>query len=113
MTRRPSSVVRRPSSIVSLVFAVAALVAHPTAGSHAPIVVEVSALDPKGEPVAQFGTADVEVVVDGTAVPVQSVTRAPTLLQTVLVVDATSSQPLKRSEMIGALGTQWLGSLIK
>jgi len=83
-----------------------------SARKSAPTVVDVSAFDAKGVPVDNLAAADVEVLVDGIAVPVTSVARGPATLQTVLVVDATSSQPLRRSEMITALGTQWLGSLV-
>jgi hypothetical protein len=95
--------------------AIAAAAWLPTASStreRAPTVVDVSAFDAKGVPVGNLAAADVEVLVDGIAVPVTSVSRAAATLQTVLVVDATSSQPLRRSEMITAIGTHWLGSLV-
>ena len=72
---------------------------------------EVSALDGNGAPAASLTATDIDVTVNGTAVPVISVTRAPAILQTVVVVDATTSQPLRRSEMINALGTQWMSSV--
>ena len=81
-------------------------------GGTATIVVDVSAVDATGAAIPSLAPGDVDVLVDGVGVPVLSVAPAPSLLNVVLVVDHSSSVPLKRSELINAIATQWIPALV-
>ena len=74
----------------------------------ATVVIDVCARDAAGDAVPLLATADVEVLVDGVAVPVLSVAPAPAALNVVLLVDHSSSIPLRRTELIAAITSQWL-----
>lgn len=77
----------------------------------APLTVDVSALDATGAAVGALSAADVEVLVDGVAMPVVSVAPAPAELNLVLLIDHSLSVPVKRSELIAAIATQWVPQL--
>lgn len=83
-------------------------VALPHASDEATIVVDVAALDTTGAAVASLSPSDVEVLVDDEIVPVAAVTPAPSALNLVLVVDHSSSVPVRRTDLINAIGNQWL-----
>ena len=91
--------------IVSLMLA---FTARMRAGHNATLTVDVSALDATGAAVASLAATDVEVLVDGVAVPVLSVAPAPSQLNLILLVDHSSSVPVKRSELITAIASQWM-----
>ena len=80
--------------------------------SHAIVVVDVAALDSNGAAVPTLSPSDIEVLVDDVAVPVLSVAPAPTALNLVLVIDHSSSVPVRRSDLINAVGNQWLPLLV-
>ena len=86
--------------------------AAPRSISHATIVVDVAALDSTGAAVPKLSSADIELLIDDVAVPVVSVTPAPTALNLVLVVDHSSSVPVRRTDLINAIGGQWLPLLV-
>jgi hypothetical protein len=74
-------------------------------------VCDVAVIDPDGLPVPGLGLQDFVVMVDGSPAALSGVTRASSELAIVLVADATTSQPLRRYEIINALGRHWLPSL--
>jgi len=79
---------------------------------HATIVVDVAALDSSGSAVAALSSSDLEVAIDHVPVPVVTVVPAPTSLNLVLVIDHSSSVPVRRSDLINAIGTQWMPVLV-
>jgi len=87
--------------------------APPRSISHATIVVDVAALDDTGAAVLALSPSAVEVLVDNVAVPVLSVTPAPSALNLVVVVDHSSSVPVRRTDLINAIGGQWLPLLVQ
>ena len=90
------------------VLATAATAAPPPAISRATFVVDVAALDSKGGAVTALSSSDIEVHIDDVAVPVLSVAPAPSALNLVLVIDHTSSVPVRRTDLINAIGKEWL-----
>jgi len=80
--------------------------------SHATITVDVAALDSTGAAISTLSSSDVEVVVDDAVTAVLSVTPAPSALNLVLVVDHSSSVPVRRTDLINAIGGQWLPLLV-
>ena len=96
---------------VAAVLAVGAA-APPRSISHATITIDVAALDGTGSAVPTLSSSDVEVLMDDVAVPVLSVTPAPSALNLVLVVDHSSSVPVRRADLINAIGGQWMPLLV-
>jgi len=94
------------------VLAVGAAAVPPRAVDRATIVVDVAALDSNGAAVGTLSSSDVEVLVDNAAVPVLSVAPAPSALNLVLVIDHSSSVPVRRTDLINAVGNQWLPLLV-
>jgi hypothetical protein len=88
--------------------AVGATAAPPPTVSHATIVVDVAALDSSGAAVATLSASNIEILIDESTVPVQSVVPAPSALNLVLVIDHSSSIPVRRTDLINAIGNQWL-----
>ena len=86
--------------------------APPRSIGHETITVDVAALDSTGAAAPTLSASDVEVLVNGVAVPVLSVTPAPSALNLVLVVDHSSSVPVRRTDLINAIGGQWLPLLV-
>jgi hypothetical protein len=93
------------------VLAMAAAAPPPTV-RHATIVVDVAALDGNGVSVPTLSSSDIEVRIDDVAVPVVSVAPAPSALNLVLVIDHSSSVPVRRTDLIHAIGNQWLPLLV-
>src|SRR5262245_6327449 len=98
----------RPLVATAAVLSAALAVANPLASARATVVVDVAALDATGTAVATLSSTDIEVRVDDAAVPVVSVAPAPSALNLVLVVDHSSSVPVRRTDLINAIGNQWL-----
>ena len=71
----------------------------------------VAVIDADGLPVTGLGREDFVVMIDGRPVPLTGVTRDSGDLAIVLVADATTSQPLRRYEIINALSRHWFPSL--
>ena len=86
--------------------------APPRTISPATIVLDVAALDSTGAAVPKLSSSDIELLIDDVAVPVVSVTPAPSALNLVLVVDHSSSVPVRRTDLINAIGGQWLPLLV-
>jgi hypothetical protein len=99
--------------VVAAAILALAAAAPPRSISHATIVVDVAALDGTGAAVLALSPSDIEVLVDNVAVPVLSVTPAPSALNLVLVVDHSSSVPVRRTDLINAIGGQWLPLLVQ
>ena len=72
---------------------------------------DVAVIDADGLPVSGLGLQDFVVMIDGRTVPLSGITRASGDLAIVLVADATTSQPLRRYEIINALSRHWFPSL--
>jgi hypothetical protein len=88
--------------------AMAATAVPPRIISHATVVVDVAALDGNGASVPALSSSDIDVRIDNVAVPVLSVAPAPSALNLVLVIDHSSSVPVRRTDLINAIGNQWL-----
>ncbi len=72
---------------------------------------DVAVLDAAGSPVPALGAKDFDVSIDGAPAVVTRAVTTSAGLSVVLIVDATTSQPLKRYEINSALATEWLPSL--
>lgn len=92
----------------AVVLAAGLAVAKPLASPHATVVVDVAALDATGAAVATLSSSDIDVLMDDAVAPVVSVTPAPSALNLVLVIDHSSSVPVRRTDLINAIGNQWL-----
>lgn len=99
--------------VAAAVLAAGATALPPRAPGHATITVDVAALDSTGAAVSTLSPSDVDVLVDDAATPVLSVTPAPSALNLVLVVDHSSSVPVRRTDLINAIGGQWLPLLVQ
>jgi hypothetical protein len=108
MTRTPARLLVAATAVLAL----GAASPSPRAIPHAVIVVDVAALDSRGSAVTTLSSSDLEVAIDNVAVPVVSVVPAPTPLHLVLVIDHSSSVPVRRMDLINAIGTQWLPGLV-
>lgn len=86
----------------------ALVVASPHASDQATFTVDVAALDVTGAAVVSLSPSDIEVLVDDGVVPAVSVAPAPSALNLVLVVDHSSSVPVRRTDLINGIGNQWL-----
>jgi hypothetical protein len=91
----------------ALVFEAPGLVAQRAPAS----TCDVAVIDADGLPVSGLGLQDFVVMIDGRTVPLSGITRASGDLSIVLVADATTSQPLRRYEIINALSRHWFPSL--
>jgi len=96
---------------VAAVLAIAFAAASPRAIDGATIVIDVAALDASGAAVSALSASDIEVLIDDVAAPVVSVAPAPSTLNLVLVIDHSSSVPVRRTDLINAIGSQWLPML--
>jgi hypothetical protein len=81
-------------------------------GSAAPMTVDVVVLTTDGLPISGVTSSDVEVLSDGIRVPVMSFVPASPDVKIIVMVDLSTSQPLRRYEVQGALVTNWLPSLL-
>ena len=93
----------------------AALVLHLAGQAARPqmatVTCDVAVLDDTNSPVPGLGAKDFSVSIDGEPVIVTRVVTTSAGLSVVLIVDATTSQPLKRYEINSALTTEWLLSV--
>lgn len=78
----------------------------------APAFIDVAVLDASLAPVPNLSAKDFEIRVDDAPVAIAAVRQLPPELSVVLIFDGTSSQPLKRYEVINAVTTQWLPGLL-
>ena len=99
-------------SAVALAMAAPASRAHQTAARLANVTCDVLVLDSQDIAVTGMTLAEFEVLVDGAPVPIVSVAPSPTTMSTVLLVDGTLSQPLRRLEIQAAVRDGWLASLV-
>ena len=78
----------------------------------ADVTSDVLVLDGQDIIVTGMTQAEFDVLVDGMPVPIVSVAPSPTTMSTVLLVDGTLSQPLRRLEIQAAVRDGWLASLV-
>lgn len=72
---------------------------------------DVLVIGPNGEPVIDLTAEEFEVVSDGAVVTIASFGSAPAELAVALLLDVSTSQPLKRYEVHTAMAESWLPSL--
>ena len=84
---------------------------RPTSPPLANATCYVAVVDADGLPVTGLGITDFELTSDGQPVTLMSVTPAPADLSVILIVDATSSQPLRRYEINNAMANYWFPNL--
>lgn len=105
----------RRALVACIAAVLAGVAAHtqsqPPRPATASAVCDVTVLDANGSPISNLRQGDFEVVVDGELTRLTGLVTAPSAVSVVLIVDASSSQPLKRYEMNSALATLWLPSL--
>lgn len=97
---------------VVAVLAAGAAGASPRGIRHTTITVDVAALDSTGAAVPLLSSSDISVFIDDSAVPALSVAPAPSALNLVLVIDHSSSIPVRRTDLINAVGNQWLPLIV-
>lgn len=76
------------------------------------ITCDVLVLDGQDNVVTGMTQAEFDVLVDGVPTQIVSVSASPTTMSTVLLVDGTLSQPLRRLEIQAAVRDGWLASLV-
>ncbi len=76
------------------------------------IACDVLALNADGLPVTDLAQGDLEVLSDGTPVAITQFAPSARAINVVLLIDGTSSQPLRRYEIQAAAGTWWIPSLV-
>ena len=75
------------------------------------VICDVAVLDAAGSPIPGLRLDDFEILVGSESVAITRLSITPAGLSMIVVVDATSSQPLKRYEINAALANQWLPTL--
>jgi hypothetical protein len=95
----------------ALLLHVAGQPVRPPIAPTAIVTTDVAVLDAAGSPVQGLGAKDFEISIGGEPAVVTRAVMASAGLSVVLIVDATTSQPLKRYEINSALATEWLPSL--
>lgn len=101
----------KPLATLAIAATVAALWRDPQSRLPAGTFTDVAVVNADGSPVAGLTTSDFELAIDGAPAPITGVTPVANAVSVAVVLDATTSQPLKRYEMNTALATQWLPSL--
>lgn len=94
--------------VVALLCADAVAIGTPGALTTCDVVV----LGADNQPIAGVTASDLEVLSDGARVPIVSFVPAPPQVNIVLLVDLSTSQPLKRYEVHIAMSNHWLPSLL-
>ena len=85
--------------------------ARPPVAPLATVSCDVSVVGPDGLPLEGLSLSDFQVLSDGEPVTAMGLSAVPAALSVILVVDATTSQPLRRYEINNALATYWLPGL--
>jgi hypothetical protein len=94
----------------------AAGVAHQAAAvqtSGATMVCDVVVVTADGQPLAGVTAGDVEVLSDGVHLPVISLVAAPPAVNIIVMIDLSTSQPLKRYEVQAGLVEHWLPTILR
>lgn len=75
------------------------------------VTCDVAVLDAAGSPIQGLRADDFEILVAGDPASIVRVSTTPARLSMIVIVDATTSQPLKRYEINAALANQWLPTM--
>lgn len=105
--------IARPSLTAALlVAAFAPGLAAILPAERAAVTCDVVVIDAAQAPIANLTKNDIEVTSDGAPVPIASFAPAPPEVTMMLLVDMSTSQPLKRYEVHAAIANDWLPNLL-